>query len=134
MPKKNVKSVSLETLLKSLIKTLDLPSKKDIEKLVDHMNHLEKFLQKTASSGIRVGKGVLNKNSSRKKGRSSKKEGMTASAAVLEVIAESPSGADFHEILNRTGFEEKKIRNIIFRLNKTKKITRKERGTYVAIG
>jgi DNA-binding transcriptional regulator PaaX len=38
----------------------------------------------------------------------------------------------FAEIQAKTGFDEKKIRNIIFRLNKTGKIKRKTRGIYVA--
>ena len=134
MPKKTTKSASLDLLLKTIVKTLDLPSRKDIERLMDHMNQIEKLLQKSVYSGSRTGKAPLNKISSRKKGPSLKSASGTASAAVLKVIAESPSGADFQEILNQTGFKEKKIRNIIFRLNKTNKITRKERGTYIAIG
>jgi hypothetical protein len=37
----------------------------------------------------------------------------------------------FADIKSRTGYEEKKLRNIIFRLNKIGKIKRKERGVYV---
>lgn len=133
MPKTTRKPVNLETILKSLIKTLNLPAKKDIDRLVDQMNQLEKLLRKTTSSLTLSGKAGLPKNASRKKGQSSRRSRMTASSVVLEVISASPSGADFKEIQDRTGFEEKKIRNIIFRLNKIKKITRKNRGTYVAI-
>jgi len=59
---------------------------------------------------------------------------MTASNIVLEVIKETgDEGVNFAEIKDKTGFDEKKIRNIIFRLNKLGKIKRKNRGIYVAI-
>ena len=41
-------------------------------------------------------------------------------------------GLGFAEIQAKTAFDEKKIRNIIFRLNKTGKIKRKSRGIYIA--
>ena len=38
----------------------------------------------------------------------------------------------FSDIQAKTGFGDKKIRNIIFRLNKIGKIKRKSRGIYIA--
>jgi len=62
-----------------------------------------------------------------------KKLGMTASNIVLEIIKETDDeGVNFAEIQDKTGFAEKKIRNIIFRLNKRGSIKRKNRGIYVA--
>jgi predicted transcriptional regulator of viral defense system len=58
---------------------------------------------------------------------------MTASDTVLEIIKENgENGVNFAEILDKTRFDEKKIRNIVFRLNKLGKIRRKNRGLYVA--
>ena len=51
---------------------------------------------------------------------------------VLDTIKNSNQGLGFVEIQAKTGFDEKKIRNIIFRLNKTGKIKRKQRGIYIA--
>ena len=42
-------------------------------------------------------------------------------------------GTDFATIQAKTDFDEKKIRNIIFRLNKIGKIKRKSRGIYIAV-
>jgi len=51
----------------------------------------------------------------------------------LDVIKRSKQGTGFADIQAKTGFEEKKIRNIIFRLNKIGKIKRKSRGIYIAV-
>ena len=50
----------------------------------------------------------------------------------LEVIKRFKKGVGFAEIQARTGFEEKKLRNIIYRLHKMGKIVRKTRGLYIA--
>jgi len=50
---------------------------------------------------------------------------------VLDVIRGSNTGLGFSEVKEKTGFDEKKLRNIIFRLNATNRIVRKSRGLYV---
>jgi DNA-binding transcriptional regulator PaaX len=50
----------------------------------------------------------------------------------LEAIKRFKKGAGFAEIQVRTGFEDKKLRNVIFRLHKDGKIVRKSRGVYIA--
>ena len=60
-----------------------------------------------------------------------KTSGMTASGIVLEVIERFKKGTGFTNIQNKTGFGDKKLRNIIFRLHKLGKITRKSRGIYM---
>ena len=60
------------------------------------------------------------------------KPGMTASDVVMEIVRDAAmQGVGFSEIQAKTGFGEKKIRNIVFRLNKLGKIKRKSRGIYV---
>jgi predicted transcriptional regulator of viral defense system len=58
---------------------------------------------------------------------------LSASDAVFEVIKPYKDGVGFGEIQEKTGFGEKKLRNIIFRLNKMDKIKRVSRGVYVAV-
>lgn len=41
-------------------------------------------------------------------------------------------GAGMPEIKAKTGFDDKKVRNIIFRLNKNGSIERVSRGVYIA--
>ena len=127
MPKKNQKPISFDAVLKSFVKSYNLPTKKDIEKLMDQLDRLEKLLSKTNVAIATSGKAT----NGRVKGKAAGKAGMTASDIVLNVISGNKKGADFKTIQNQTGFDEKKIRNIIFRLNKIGKITRQNRGIYV---
>ena len=61
-----------------------------------------------------------------------RKASLMAVDIVLDAIKNAKEGIGFAQIQNKTGFDEKKIRNIIFRLNKTGKIKRKSRGIYIA--
>ena len=62
-----------------------------------------------------------------------KKSSAPASDKVFEIIKRFKSGVGFADIQSRTGFDEKKLRNIIFRLNKFGRIERKSRGIYIAL-
>ncbi len=55
-----------------------------------------------------------------------------ASDKVLEVIQTQEEGADFKKIKAETKFDDKKIRNIIFRLHKLGQIEKVKRGVYKA--
>jgi hypothetical protein len=61
-----------------------------------------------------------------------RKTAVTAVDMVFDVIKRSRNGIGFADIQAKTGFGDKKIRNIIFRLNKVGKIKRKNRGIYIA--
>jgi predicted transcriptional regulator of viral defense system len=54
----------------------------------------------------------------------------TATDQVLKIINRSKKGVDVATLKKKTGFEDKKLRNIIFRANKEGKIQRAERGLY----
>ena len=62
-----------------------------------------------------------------------RRSGVPAAEAVLDAIKRSKQGLKFADVQAKTGFVDKKIRNIIFRLNKLGKIKRHSRGVYVAI-
>jgi tRNA1(Val) A37 N6-methylase TrmN6 len=51
---------------------------------------------------------------------------------VLKIIARSKKGVDVPTLMKKTGFEEKKVRNIVTRAFSQKKIKRVTRGIYVA--
>ncbi len=126
MPKK--KSVSFDAMVKFFIQHYNIPTRKDVEKLLLKMERLESIVNETIVKGIPGPDGEGDDLSM------GSKPGMTASDTVLEIISEAgESGAGFTEIQDKTGFGEKKIRNIVFRLNKLGKIERKNRGMYVAI-
>ena len=123
------KSVSFDAMVKFFMQTYNIPTKKDVDKLMSRMDRLEELIK--ASAGKTGRQGIAPKASARGRiGRGAK--GMTASDTVLSIVKKSRNGVGFAAIQNKTGYDEKKLRNIIFRLNKLGRITRKARGTYVA--
>jgi len=56
---------------------------------------------------------------------------MTATEQVLKVIKRSRKGVDVPTLKKKTGFGDKKVRNIIFRTSKEGKIKKIGRGIYV---
>jgi hypothetical protein len=99
-----------------LLGRLDIPTKEDIVFLNSRLDRLEQLFYEKKPGRPHPAKHA--------EGRKN------ASSIVLEVIANHPKGADFKTIQTATGFNEKKLRNIIFRLDKLKKIKRIKRGSY----
>jgi hypothetical protein len=60
-------------------------------------------------------------------------KGRTATGMVFGIIKKSRRGATTTQIRNGTGFDEKKIWNVINRLKSQRKIKSARRGIYVAI-
>lgn len=122
MPKKRSKPVSFDTMVKFFMHTYNIPTKKDVDRLIARLERIERLLANTQSVKSKRGRGT----------RSADKEGtVTASDVVLEVIRHYGEGIGFAEIQTQTGFGEKKLRNIIFRLHNLGKIKRKSRGVYI---
>jgi hypothetical protein len=59
-----------------------------------------------------------------------KKEAVTASNRVLEVISDAEGGLDTGAIMKQTGFDKKKVSNILHRLKQQNKIENSKRGLY----
>jgi hypothetical protein len=60
-------------------------------------------------------------------------EGVTASDNVFGIIARSSKGVAMAEILEKTGYNQKKVANIIYRLKKQNKIKSVEKGVYAKV-
>jgi len=56
---------------------------------------------------------------------------VTATEQVLKIVRRSKKGVNVSSIKTRTGFDDKKVRNIIFRTTKEGKIKKVGRGIYV---
>ena len=56
----------------------------------------------------------------------------TAAEAIYQVIKSKKAGIDTSDLIKETDFEEKKVRNIIYKLKKQNKIKTAKRGVYVA--
>lgn len=128
MAVKKGKSVSFDAMVKFFMQTYNIPTKKDVDKLMAKLDRLEKLIKEVAAPKKRAVVARKTARSEAEIGRSP----MTASDMVLQIVRDSKQGIGFPEIKAKTGFEEKKLRNIIFRMNKIGKIKRKERGIYMA--
>jgi hypothetical protein len=56
---------------------------------------------------------------------------LTATEQILKIVGRSRKGVDVPTLKVKTGFEDKKVRNIIFRASKEGKIKKVGRGIYV---
>jgi hypothetical protein len=67
----------------------------------------------------------------RKTSRKKKAPTMTATERVLKIVRRSRKGVDVPMLKSKTGFDDKKVRNIVFRASKEGKIKKVGRGIYV---
>jgi DNA replicative helicase MCM subunit Mcm2 (Cdc46/Mcm family) len=58
---------------------------------------------------------------------------VTATDEVLKIINRSKKGVNTVTLMKKTGFDQKKVRNILNRTFKQGKITRLEKGIYVGV-
>ena len=129
MAKKKGKSVSFDAMVKFFFQYYNIPSRNDIDKLMAKMDRLEMLIK----SSVMTGKGVATSGVKASKSMASTgRTVMTSTDRALEVIKRFRKGVGFADIQVRTGFEDKKLRNIIYRLHKMDKIVRKTRGLYIA--
>ena len=127
MAKKRGKTVSFDAMVKFFIKHYDIPRKSDIDNLAMKLDRLEKLILAQQASG----EGGRNPGRRAQKKGASRRSPMTDADKALEIVGRFKKGVSFADVRKRTGFEDKKLRNIIYRLDKTGKITRKSRGVYV---
>ncbi len=124
------KGMSLDSMVKFFLQYYRIPTRKDMEKLMDRIDQLEKVIKVKWSEAGRIRDMIPGKKSF---SGSAPAKNMTASDLVVQVISEAgEEGISFPAIKAKTGFEDKKLRNIIFRLNKLGRIQRKSRGVYMA--
>ena len=129
MVKKKGKSVSFDAMVKFFIQHYNIPTKRDVDKLIERMDRLEKAIK---TSNLYNESSHISRPKSSKASPSASRSSDSSTGVVLEVIKRFKKGVGFSEIRKRTDFDEKKLRNIIYRLHKTKKIVRKSRGIYIA--
>ena len=67
----------------------------------------------------------------RKTTRRKKAPAVTATEQILKIIGRSRKGMDVPKLKAKTGFDDKKVRNIVFRASKEGKIKKVGRGIYV---
>jgi len=60
-----------------------------------------------------------------------KRSKLTATDKVLNIINKSKKGVSVQALIKRTGFDKKKVANIVFRVSKMGKIKNVSKGVYV---
>lgn len=123
MVKKKGKSASFDAMVKVFIQRHKIPTTKDLEQLVHRIDRLEKTIRAFLN-----GKGG---NLPEVTANNRQKMSVTASDIVLETIGKFKDGAGIPEVREKTGFGDKKLRNIIYRLHSIGKIRRISRGKYI---
>ncbi len=129
MSKRKGKSASFDAMVKFFLMNYNIPTTKDIDRLNARLDRLEALIIK---SGMYNKTGKISELKTIQSRTRRKKTG-TASDTVLGVIRKFRNGVSFGDIQDRTSFEDKKLRNIIYRLDKNGKIQRKSRGIYIVI-
>lgn len=120
MPKRKGKPVSFDAMVKFFMHNYNIPTKRDIDGLNDRLDRLEKLIK------------TITPRSRRSAAKSNDASPANATETVLDLIRQSRNGIGIAEVREQTGYDDKKLRNIIFRLNKIEKIRRVSRGKYKA--
>lgn len=109
---------------------------KKLEKLLKAHEPMPKVKKaakkKPAKKAAAVKKAAARKVPARKKAATGKKSAqVTATDKVLRIVKRSKKGVDVPTLKKKTGFDDKKVRNIVFRASKEGKIKKSGRGIYV---
>ena len=105
-------------------------------------NKLTKLAEQTEKLAAELGK--AKKPAAKSVKTTTKKKAVTKKAPVkvakktdtdkvLEIINRFKKGVDTATVMKKTGFDQKKVRNIIFRTYKQGKLTRVDKGIYVRV-
>ena len=118
--KQDLKAVNKE--LKALVKKTE-----SLMKAVDRIEKDQVAKAKKATPKAKAVKKVAAKNTPTKKRRSK----LTATDKVLNIINRSKKGVSVQVLIKKTGFDHRKVTNILFRVSKMGKIKTVSRGVYV---
>ena len=116
--------------LKALQKEFKALGKK-LEKLAKMVEKGEtiKVAKKTTAKPVKAK--TSNKVTAKKAPAKKKSAQLTATDKVLKIINGSKKGVDAKALMKKTGFNDKKIRNILFKAFKEGKVKRVGKGIYV---
>ena len=108
-------------------------SKKDLQSLQEEINAIGKKMEKLIATVEKSEKAKTIKKAPAKKTPAKKKTAPpTATDQVLKIIKRSKKGVNAATLMTKTGFDLKKVRNILQRTYKQGKIKRVEKGVYVS--
>jgi len=110
---------NFESLISGFLSKLELATKSDVQSLMERIDHLEQMIASVATdSGIR------------KKQESKSAANQRISEQVLEILSNKDSPMTYAQLKEVSDFDEKALRNVIYRLNKLGRIETVRRGQY----
>jgi hypothetical protein len=124
--KRKRKDPSFDVMIRFFLQQYGIATKQDIERLLVKMDHLEAALKAHKGSKKTTRGTVAAKGKKAFKGAAK----TTATETILTILRRYPKGVDVGGLKAKSRFEDKKIRNIIFRLSKKGIIKRVGRGVY----
>jgi hypothetical protein len=128
--KKRRKAYTVDAMVRFFLQYYNIPTKRDIEKLLTRMDRLEAAIKAGKVSGRTPRKAGGRKTAAKRSQVARGRTTMTATEKVLSILKRSPKGIDVPGLKAKSGFEDKKVRNIIFRLSRQGAIKRVGRGIY----
>jgi putative endonuclease len=87
--------------------------------------------KKVAKKKAPAKKTAAKKTGAKKKAPAKKAAKVTAADAILKAVNRTKKGINTADLMKKTGFDNKKVANIIFKLKKQGKIKNPEKGIYV---
>jgi hypothetical protein len=120
----------LKTMLSFLSDTLKTLSG-ETENLIAKVDKLDKAYAVEESKRKTVARMASKKKASVKKPAVRKTTPMSATDVVIKVIKRHKKGVGISKLKDKTGFDDKKVRGIVYRASKQGKIKRVGKGIYV---
>ena len=106
---------------------------KKVEKLLKSIEKSDKVRTAKAPAKKAVTAKIKQKAAAKSVPEKKKSGDASATAQVLKIISRSKKGVDTATLMKKTGFNQKKVWNIIHRVSKAGKIKRLDKGIYAAM-
>lgn len=90
-----------------------------------------KTVKKAAAKKAPAKKAAAKKAPAKKAVAKKKATQVTATDKILQIVKRSKKGVDVPTLKKKSGFDDKKVRNIVFRASKEGKIKKSGRGMYI---
>ena len=120
--------LSLKKEFKAVEKKMEM-----LLKAVENSGKSPKAAAKKVVKGKVVKATVTKKAPVKKVAAKKKAPEVTATDQILRIVKRFKKGVDVPTLKEKTGFDDKKVRNIVFRASKEGKIKKSGRGIYVGV-
>jgi uncharacterized protein (UPF0335 family) len=111
---------NFESLISGFLGKLELATKSDVQSLMERIDHLEQMIVTVANNDGTHGNRKIKPAA----------PNLRISDKVLEIFGQSESPLTYAQLKDISGFDEKSLRNVIYRLNKLGRIKTVKRGQY----